>query len=140
MIASVIFTNNVQTTDAELSVMKPIEIPAWIPKVCQPYWEEVTKYDWNATTSIKIMYAESGCNPKAPNLEDNHKVCKGSFGLMQISCDFGVLYDPVENIRVAYEEKYLVKNGKGEVVGTTWKPWSVCKSVNGKPPLVDCEY
>jgi hypothetical protein len=83
------------------------------------------------------MYAESGCNSQAKNLKDNHKVCYGSFGLMQISCDYKNTLDAKENIRIAYEEKYNQKDKKGNQFG--YSHWSVCKRIDGKPPLVNCK-
>ncbi len=115
-----LFSYNIKTSDADLDILKPIEIPSWIPTKCKPYWEEVTKYDWDATTTIKVMYAESGCNSQAKNMQDSHKTCKGSFGLMQISCGYKDLHNPVQNIKIAYEEKYS-KGG--------WSHWSVCRSI-----------
>lgn len=53
---------------------------------------------------MAIMQAESGCNPNAANLSDNHLVCKGSFGLLQISCHSGEVYDPIENIKIGYDK------------------------------------
>ena len=124
------FSYNIKTTEADLDIIKKIEIPSWIPTKCQPYWEEVTKYDWNATTSIKIMYAESGCNPTAKNMSDNHRTCIGSYGLMQIGCGYDNLIEPTTNIKIAYEEKYKTK--------IKWNHWPVCKSIKGKPPIVNC--
>lgn len=95
-----------------------------VPEACNKYVDEAEKYDWNVAVAIQIMYQESRCNPNAQNRTDVHKLCRGSFGLMQISCDQGIIYDPAYNIKIAYEQKYK-KGG--------WKHWSVCK--NGK---VDC--
>ncbi len=95
-----------------------------VPVECSKYVEEIEKYGWDTVIAIKIMYAESGCDPMADNLRDNHEVCFGSYGLMQISCDKGILYDSAKNIKVAYKDKYM-QGG--------WKHWSVCK--NG---TVDC--
>lgn len=96
-----------------------------VPEPCNQYVEELEKYDWDVAIVIQIMYQESRCNPNAQNRTDVHKLCIGSYGLMQISCDQGIIYDPAYNIKIAYEEKYK-KGG--------WKHWSVCK--NGK---VDCD-
>ncbi len=106
-------------------VEEPIQvIQTNLPAKCLDFYEEVSKYNWNVDVAMNIMKAESGCNPNAINKTDNHRQCLGSFGLFQISCTTSTTLDPKENIRLAYEEKYL-KGG--------WKHWSVCK--NG---LVNC--
>ena len=67
--------------------------------------------------ALAIAKAESGLYPRATNAQDNHKVCRGSFGIFQIGCIHGVdaetLYDPTYNIRKArqlYDER-------------GWQPW-----------------
>lgn len=87
---------------------------------CEAYRPLIAKYDWDVRVAVAIARAESGCNPNAANLKDNHKVCKGSFGLFQISCHSGKVYDPAKNVEIAYA-KYKASG---------WRPWSVYK--NGK--------
>ena len=100
-----------------------------LPSKCIPFLAEIEKYDWDTVVASKIMFAESACNPQAVNKKDNHKKCLGSYGLFQVSCTTTTSTDPATNIRLAYEEKYK-KGG--------FKHWSVCKSVGGKPPKVNC--
>jgi hypothetical protein len=106
-----------------------------IPWACVPYLPLVEKYDWNVQTAISVMYAESGCNPNAVNLNDTHTVkkdkinkelwyCTGSFGLYQTSCANVVYYDPALNIALAYQI-YEVQS---------WKAWGTC--LDGK---VNCK-
>lgn len=67
--------------------------------------------------------AESGGNPNAINLNDNHGSCQGSFGLFQIGCIHGdkeELLNPIINERIAYE--LWLKQG--------FTPWSTYN--NGK--------
>lgn len=92
---------------------------------CSNYLDEVSKYDWDVDIAMSIMKAESGCNPNALNREDSHNICTGSAGLFQISCHSGLVFDPVENIRIAYYDKYSTQRG--------WGHWSVC--TNG---MVNC--
>ncbi len=94
-----------------------------LPGNCETYRPLVAKYGWNVEVAMNVMRAESGCNPNAINKTDNHKVCRGSYGLFQISCHSGVVYDPEENVKIAWA-KYQARG---------WKPWGVCNS--GK---VDC--
>lgn len=74
---------------------------------CEVYRGLVAQYDWNVSTMMRIMNAESGCNPTNHNFGDNHRSCLGSFGLMQIGCVHGYnvayLSNPANNIAAAYK-------------------------------------
>lgn len=83
------------------------------PVGCERYRPLVEKYDWDVRIAMAIMQAESSCNPNAANWNDNHGVCKGSFGLFQISCHGGAIYDPAANVQVAWQ-KYQARG---------WQPW-----------------
>ena len=66
----------------------------------------LSEFDWNIDYAYKVMICESEGNPTKINWKDNHKVCKGSFGLFQLSCDKGTkeeLLDPETNVKIAYE-------------------------------------
>jgi hypothetical protein len=71
------------------------------------------QYDWDVRIAMAIMRAESSCNPQAANWKDKHNGCIGSFGLFQIACYDGQVYDPAENVAIAWR-KYQ-KSG--------WQPW-----------------
>src|SRR3990167_7649492 len=75
---------------------------------CEQYRSEVAKYSWNVDIVLQIMYAESGCNPKAVSSTND-------FGLMQLHNI--QIFDPATNIAYAYNEKYL-KGG--------FSHWTVC--------------
>lgn len=84
---------------------------------CEDYRHLVERYDWNVDVALAVMQAESGCNPNAANLNDNHGQCIGSFGLMQLACFWtDNPHDPEENIAKAYE----IYSRSG------WTPWGVC--------------
>ena len=85
---------------------------------CEAYRSLVAQYSWNVNTAMAVMKAESSCNPQARNTTDNHGVCIGSFGLFQISCHSGAVYDPAENVKIAWA-KYQARG---------WQPWGVCTS------------
>lgn len=89
---------------------------------CEKYLPLVEKYDWDPDVAMRVMYAESGCQPTAYNAKDQHKTCVGSSGLMQIDCTYGKLFNPEENIRVAYFDKYLK--------GGWYRHWGPC--ITGK--------
>ncbi len=80
---------------------------------CDNYRDLVAQYNWNVDNAMKVMSLESGCNPSAANLQDSHGVCMGSFGLFQISCHGGQIYDPAQNVAAAYA-KYKAGG---------WQPW-----------------
>ena len=62
----------------------------------------INQYDWNKDVAYSVMMAESSCDPQATNMNDNHGACVGSFGLFQINCTKGRLYDPAQNVLAAY--------------------------------------
>lgn len=74
---------------------------------CESYRALVSQYDWNVNTMLRIMRAESGCNPSNHNYADAHRTCTGSYGLMQIGCVHGYsiahLESPSNNIAAAYQ-------------------------------------
>lgn len=78
---------------------------------CEQYRPLVAQYSWNVDVAMAVMQAESSCNPNAVNWTDNHRVCKGSFSLMQVGCfwypHFGYTIDtkfnPEINISIAYK-------------------------------------
>ena len=85
---------------------------------CEQYRGLVSQYGWNVNVAMQVMKAESGCNTMAHNTTDNHGVCMGSFGLFQISCHSGAVYDAAQNVSIAW--------GKYQARG--WQPWGVCTS------------
>jgi len=89
----------------------------------------IKKYAWDERTAMAVMEAEStykgiSCNPNAANRTDVHRdsqgniICIGSFGLMQISCHSGEIYNPEENIAIAWS-KYQARG---------WQPWGAYTS------------
>ncbi len=85
---------------------------------CEAYRSLVAQYSWNVNVALNVMKAESGCNAQAVNRTDNHGVCMGSFGLFQISCHGGQIFDPAQNVAAAWS-KYQARG---------WQPWGVCTS------------
>jgi len=83
---------------------------------CNKYRDIIAQYGWNVDTAIAVCNVESRGNPSAANLNDYHSFanCRGSFGLFQINCGHGRVYDPVENIRIA--ASMWASSG--------WEPWS----------------
>lgn len=81
----------------------------------------INQYDWNKDVAYNVMVAESGCNANNQNLGDYHSFagCRGSFGLFQINCSHGQVYDPAKNVAIAYS----MWKASG------WQPWSAttCK-------------
>ena len=94
------------------------------PIGCSFYRPLVEQYNWDADIAMAIMKAESDCNPGATNATDWHEHCLGSFGLMQISCDMGKIYDPAKNVKAAWA-KYTEILDSGQVF---WKPWTTYTS------------
>lgn len=84
------------------------------------------QYGWDRDIAYEIIIAESGGNPNAENLNDNHRDCVGSFGVWQLGCIHGTveeLKDPVKSTEIAYN---LYKQ-------YGWQIWSVCLN-----KLVNC--
>jgi len=82
---------------------------------CEQYRQLISQYSWNVTVAMAVMSAESGCRAGVkggPNTNGTYD--HGLFQLNQIP-----VYDPAENIRIAYQQKYLTQG---------WGAWSVCNS------------
>lgn len=88
----------------DLTPVKPPETPCEIVK------QEIAKYSgWDASTIFAIAQAENDtCDPLRHNLksEENHGVCVGSYGVLQVGCVHynGEDVDSLEtNVAIAYE-------------------------------------
>lgn len=106
----------------EVPIVEPAVVPVVEPTVekptvyaigCELYRPLISQYSWNVSVAMAVMQAESGCNPNAANWADSHSTCSGSFGLFQIACFSGQVYDPAQNIAIAYQ-KYQARG---------WQPW-----------------
>lgn len=111
--------------------VQPVPVPVVVPSVvsepkpatqarsgsgCEKYRDIISQYSWNVEVAIKVCNAESGGNSHIANMNDYHSFahCRGSFGLFQINCSHGRVYDPTENVRIAYQMYQARK----------WAPWS----------------
>jgi hypothetical protein len=95
------------------------------PRGCENYKSLLERYHWNVDTMLKIMYAESRCNPMA--VGDDYPI-RGlhapSCGLMQVRTltgrpDCQSLKDPSINIDWAWK----IYQSQG------YKAWTVCRTV-----------
>ena len=90
---------------------------------CEAYRDIISKYSWNVEVAMNVCKAESSGNPNNENLLDYHSFanCRGSFGLFQINCSHGRVFDPEKNIAIAHA-MYEVRK---------WQPWAfhTCKVV-----------
>lgn len=109
---------------AQIVAVQRQSAPASYAVGCENYRGLVQRYFGAQTnTAMAVMRAESGCNPQAVNWEAHYDfqgrlICRGSFGLFQISCHDGALYNPEANVAAA-ARKF---NASG------WRPWGVCTS------------
>lgn len=96
------------------------------PKGCEKYRKLISRYNWNKDVALRVMRAESGCNPGA--VGDNRViggVYAPSCGLFQIRTLKGrpncaALQEPKTNVRWAYK---LYSQSR-------WRPWSVCRQMS----------
>lgn len=129
----------VQTSDLEAVVAVPepetiIVPPApvkTVPKpvavatdgTCEQYRHIISQYSWNVEVAMNVCKAESSGNTYNENLNDYHDFakCRGSFGLFQINCSHGRVFDAEKNIAIAHSM----------YVASGWGPWSfhTCKVV-----------
>lgn len=82
------------------------------------------QYSWPKDIAYGICIQESGGNPNAQNHNDYHSFanCWGSYGLMQINCAAGKLFDPKTNM----DQAFSMWQARG------WVPWkNSCKKVAG---------
>ena len=129
VVKTAVLKEEVEPEAVEVPAPEPqvVEAPAPIietvtfPTDCETYRPIIAKYSWNVDVAMNVMRVESGCNPNAQNLNDNHGVCIGSFGLFQISCHGGQIFNPEANIAAAWA-KYQARG---------WQPWSftTCKKI-----------
>lgn len=86
----------------------------------------VNNYDWPRATAMRVCMQESGGNPNNANWADDHTSwagCMGSFGLMQINCSHGQVFDGARNMAIAYS----MWKGAGN---TFWQDWpNTCRKV-----------
>jgi hypothetical protein len=85
----------------------------------------VNNYDWPTATAMRVCMQESGGNPNNKNTRDYHSFadCWGSFGLMQINCSHGEVYDGAQNMAIAYS----MWKGAGNTFTKHWP--NTCKKV-----------
>lgn len=110
-------TRKTETVVQQSARSEPVKRVLSVSGNCEQYRSLVSQYSWNVETVLKIMFAESGCNPNSLSRTSDR-------GLMQINRvhaskvggDLNKLYDPATNIAVAYQI-YADSN---------WYPWSVC--------------
>lgn len=86
----------------------------------------VNGYDWPRTTAMRVCMQESGGNPNNANWADDHRSwagCMGSFGLMQINCSYGRVFDGARNMAIAYSMWKAAGN-------SFWQDWpNTCRKV-----------
>lgn len=85
----------------------------------------VNNYNWPIATAYRVCIQESSNNPNNANWNDYHAWanCRGSFGLMQINCSHGQVYDGAKNMAIAYQ----MWSAAG---GSFWQDWpNTCKKV-----------
>lgn len=118
----------IQEVKSEPVAATPLPVKAEEPRLpttsasgCEKYRNIIAKYKWNVDVAIAVCNAESSGNADTSNLNDYHSFanCRGSFGLFQINCSHGRVYDPEKNIAIA--AKMYEASG--------WRPWSAttCK-------------
>ena len=86
----------------------------------------VYSYPWPTATAYRVCMQESGGNSHNSNWSDNHMSwagCMGSFGLFQINCSHGQVYDGAQNVAIAYQ----MWSAAG---GSFWQDWpNTCRKV-----------
>lgn len=83
-------------------------------------------YSWPTATAYRVCMQESGGNSHNSNWSDDHTSwagCMGSFGLFQINCSHGQVYDANQNVAIAHQ----MWSAAG---GTFTKDWpNTCRKV-----------
>lgn len=106
-----------QSVVATVQAPKPAPVVVAAASVdCQGAKSLIDRYDWNTTVAYNVMVAESGCNANNANWTDGHPDmgCTGSFGLFQINCGHGQVFDAAQNVSIAYQMWRT----------SGWRPWS----------------
>lgn len=98
----------------EVLASQPVQI-ATFASGCSTYDSIFRQYAWNVSVAEAICEAESGGNPYALSpTEDRGLMQINSIHADMVNDDLSVLYNPTENIAVAY--KLYSADG--------WTPWS----------------
>jgi soluble lytic murein transglycosylase-like protein len=114
-------------TPAPAPVEQPKPQPITHPVGCEHYRQLISQYDWNVEVAMKVMQAESSCDPTEVN--DNPDTRDYSVGLFQINLyganartrpSEAALKDPATNIAWAYK---LYSGNKKSFIGQ----WGVCR-------------
>lgn len=86
----------------------------------------VNGYNWPTQVAYRVCMQESSGNPHNANWSDDHTSwagCMGSFGLFQINCSHGQVFDGPRNVAIAYQ----MWSAAG---GTFWQDWpNTCRKV-----------
>ena len=110
-------------TTAEIDYTEPEIIQVSVPSTCLPYYDEISKYDWDVNIAMQIVNLESGCDPTNHNFKDNHRnrqgetICKGSWNLFNVGC-INYLGEDINDWKKNVEIAYRVYKQSG------WKAWS----------------
>lgn len=92
---------------ATLASVQRTTVTSTVAGNCESYRGMVAKYNWDVSTMMRIMNAESSCTPTKNNWTDHHATCDGSYGLFQIGCIHGYTWQsmqsPSANIAAAYK-------------------------------------
>ena len=116
-------TKQAEADKQALEAQKAVQVPIYAVG-CELYRPIVAQYDWDVNTMMRVMSAESGCNPYKDNPTDTHRnqygqvICYGSWGLLQIGCVHGYSQDEMHNPTANILAAYKVWNGGN------YKAWS----------------
>lgn len=100
---------------------------AYVSVDCEAFRPEVSKYDWDVEIVLAIAEKESGCNPLNHNLKDKHKVCTGSYGLLQVGCLHYAKGEDINNVPLNIAKAYVIYSERKN----TFRAWTTCKLVSG---------
>jgi uncharacterized protein YxeA len=104
---------------AKAAVKAAATVAAMTTPNCTAYQGLVAQYDWPVHTAMAIMQAESGCRAVTPDNAAINYDGIPDYGLFQLH---GInVTDPAENVRIAYEVKYLG-------AGRSFTPWNTYTS------------
>lgn len=103
--------------DAKAAAKQAAKLASMTTPQCETYRGLVAQYDWNVSTAMAIMQAESGCRAITPDNSAINYDGVPDYGLFQLH---GIaVTDPAENVRIAYAVKYKTQG---------WGAWSTYKN------------
>lgn len=83
----------------------------------------VETFPEDPVVALAVAKAESGLHPRATNATDNHKVCRGSYGIYQVGCIHGSSVENLYNVEYNIKKAREIYDERKARTGNGWLAW-----------------